>query len=691
MTLDVPDRVTESNFDAALRQLRAAPLAARGRDDLRSRLITYLHGTFDEALERGELEQAWDDFAQTVALHEPAELSPGEIDEQVGAMAEAVLQTFEPRGDEARVLGALLVLTLTASEPAPYAQRYDEVAQWSTEVRQALPSDTERVLGLVEVFEGVTTVAPLPDPVDRLSDLYIERHQLLQGAFGGMMGLQALLSPRGRGELQSLLAARGASVSDIVTLYLRAGRPEDVRRAVSPLGSLSGRDRELVQAARNLDSERRRAESISFLASQLGRNNPDVALDLCHEGHQLYPDQAVFTQCLAEVYRHLGDDQGALDYYIATLENDPTPENYERTLVYVTRRMEQELNEEDTRRAREIHDRARSILDSFHERFPDRQPPVQSHHLFYLIGIGEFNAGHIDRAIERLETSVQSTPTRAALSQLGVISLRRGQTEQAIRQFRQALDLVDSPTGENPLMRAVVLDNLADAYNADDQADRANTLHLEALEMLRVAENDMSAQASPDIFIQRGLVLYDLGRTNDARQALNSALAAAPQRRATYGRLLSFYVGHGMVEPALEVYHQAFNNSDLDRTWKIYYSMWIVGLQRRLDTTPDQAAVQFLESVEGDDWIEQLGRYYAGDLTYDQLLTSAQTQGQRAEAFYYEAILRLAGGDLDRGRELLQQVIDTNMMGYYEYEFARLLREDLGSSSSPAPQAATSP
>jgi len=37
------------------------------------------------------------------------------------------------------------------------------------------------------------------------------------------------------------------------------------------------------------------------------------------------------------------------------------------------------------------------------------------------------------------------------------------------------------------------------------------------------------------------------------------------------------------VEDAVDVLRRAFNHSELDRMWKIYFSMWVVGLQRRLE------------------------------------------------------------------------------------------------------------
>jgi tetratricopeptide (TPR) repeat protein len=684
--IEVPERVTDENYFEVVRRLHAAPGDARGRGELRDLVIQHLGRRFDEAMSHHDTDGAWTAFTQALGLYPGQELQRGVVSSRLGPMAEAMLGVYEPRGDEGKVLVALVVLTLTAEDPAPYSARYSDVSRWSTEARQAMPSDTERVFGLIRIWEQVTSNVATQEPVETLTDLYLERHLLLQGAFTGPPDLAALLSPSGEADFQNLLSVRGQSVADIVTLYLRAGRASDVRRAVGQLGNLVGPDRELVQATRNLENEHRRAEALVLLASNLGREHPDVALRLCHQGHRELPGDERFCLCLAELYRHFDDVAGAFEYYEAALEAAPTPENYDQALRYLAEQLQVALNTEDTRGARETFTRAERVLAGFIESHPDLEPPIRRDQLMFLIGMGEYNSGNIDASVQRFEASNASRPNRASLLQLGIIAERRGHADQAVRLYRSALDQREDD-GENPLDRAVVLGHLADATALAGQRDRAQTLYNEALEMLRVAAAELPPQAEPEVLIERGIVLHRLGRAAEGNVELNRALAVAPQRRATYGRLLSFYVGHGMVEESIDVFRMAFNHSDLERIWKIYFSMWLVGLQQRLGQTPDPIAERFLESVEGEEWIDLLGRYYAGSLPFETLLSRAETQGQRAEAYYYEAVLQLAGGNRERADQLLQQVIDTDMLGYYEYEFALLIRAGLAGSPPPRPTA----
>lgn len=690
VAVERPENITESNYLEMIRRLRAAPVTARGRDALRELLIGHIEQRFDEAITARNHDRAWETFTEALSLYQGSELERGRVARRLGPMAAALLEIFEPRGDESKVLVALLVLTLTDDEdPVGYANRYREVSRWSRDARGSLTTDTERVMGLVQVYEGVTAHTALQEPVDELSRLYLERHRLLQGAFSGPPDLAALLSPGGRAQMQRLLSARGQTVADIVTLYLRAGRPQDVRRAVSQLGNLMGNDRDLVQATRNLRSERRRAESLFFLAANMGRQRADVALQLCHEGFREFPEDARFGICLAEIYRHFEDVEGAFFYYESVLEADPSPENFEHALRYMTRQLQERLNVEDSRGARAAFTRAESVLESFIEHHPDLDPPIRQDQLTYLAGMGEYNAGNIDQAVERFEASNAVRPNRGSLIQLGLIAERRGRAEQAVRHFRAALDLRGSEgAGENPLRRAVVLTHLADSYELASNSERARTLYNEALEMLRVATSELPPEEAPEILIERGLILHKLGRADEGNADLRRALSSAPQRIASYGRLLSFYVGHGMLRESVEVFRLAFNHSQLPRMWKIYYSIWLTSLQRRLGEEPDQVATRFLEAVEGSDWIDRLGRFAAGQLPYNELISSAETQGQRAEAYFYEAVRQLAEGNRARADELLQQVIDTDMLGYFEYEFTLLIRA--GNAGAPAAAPASS-
>ena len=76
-------------------------------------------------------------------------------------------------------------------------------------------------------------------------------------------------------------------------------------------------------------------------------------------------------------------------------------------------------------------------------------------------------------------------------------------------------------------------------------------------------------------------------------------------------------------------------------------------------------------------------RYALGRISYDQLLTMADTPGKRAEVFFYQAMRLLAEGKSNDAHDLWSKVIDTKMASFFEYEMAsRYLRD--GAPTQPA-------
>jgi 16S rRNA C1402 (ribose-2'-O) methylase RsmI len=57
-------------------------------------------------------------------------------------------------------------------------------------------------------------------------------------------------------------------------------------------------------------------------------------------------------------------------------------------------------------------------------------------------------------------------------------------------------------------------------------------------------------------------------------------------------------------------------------------------------------------------------------LSFDELLSLASTSGQRAEAHFYEGLMKLAEGDRSTALERLRSTLATNMLYYNEYHVA---------------------
>jgi lipoprotein NlpI len=76
---------------------------------------------------------------------------------------------------------------------------------------------------------------------------------------------------------------------------------------------------------------------------------------------------------------------------------------------------------------------------------------------------------------------------------------------------------------------------------------------------------------------------------------------------------------------------------------------------------------------KGAAWWSKLARFGAGALAYDALLEEATTLGERAEAHFYEGARRLSVQDAPGAQALFTQVLQTQMVSFFEYSMAQEL------------------
>jgi lipoprotein NlpI len=80
----------------------------------------------------------------------------------------------------------------------------------------------------------------------------------------------------------------------------------------------------------------------------------------------------------------------------------------------------------------------------------------------------------------------------------------------------------------------------------------------------------------------------------------------------------------------------------------------------------------FLQSVQGGKWHADLARYGSGQLSEAELTRHADTPGKQAEANFYLAQAALRRGDRNQASELWRKVIQSSMLGFFEYEMSSL-------------------
>ncbi|HUS68762.1 MAG TPA: hypothetical protein VMZ28_29705, partial [Kofleriaceae bacterium] len=103
---------------------------------------------------------------------------------------------------------------------------------------------------------------------------------------------------------------------------------------------------------------------------------------------------------------------------------------------------------------------------------------------------------------------------------------------------------------------------------------------------------------------------------------------------------------------------------------KVYCSLWIIDLARRAKQPEDPLAQAFLKSTDGTKWYDSLARWATGREGEAVLTARADTPARKAEWAFYRAMRAHAEGKPDDARILWKQVIDTDMMAFFEYDMA---------------------
>ncbi|MBT8470623.1 MAG: tetratricopeptide repeat protein [Deltaproteobacteria bacterium] len=350
-------------------------------------------------------------------------------------------------------------------------------------------------------------------------------------------------------------------------------------------------------------------------------------------------------------------------------------ELYDEALGQLDQFIETRLTDPHPERSSSLARGAETILAERQKRWPDSTPPIAPNRLEFLIGMLEMNAGRAGEAQQRFENSLQSDENIEALMQLGLLLERTGRPAEAEKRFRRALELSPSATLAEEVRRAEILENLGNTSRAQGKLDEMKSQYAAALLAWTDARDQVDGATGAIVELRRGVLLDQLGRHEDAVEAFESAMTFAPQWRDVYAGILAHLVSAPVdIELASSVWRMSQLRLNLAPEWKVYFTLWIQFITARAGEPPVEAHRELLRSLGGSsNWWGKLASFGAGELDYAGLLSVASSLGERTEAFYYEGTRLFIDGDEERSREKLQQVLDTNMVSFFEFEMARKL------------------
>ncbi|HEY8431072.1 MAG TPA: tetratricopeptide repeat protein, partial [Sandaracinaceae bacterium] len=518
--------------------------------------------------------------------------------------------------------------------------------------------------------------------------LYVEQRDALVGAFGpegqgtraaGRLSLREL-------QLAPMLVQRAPV--DVAGVFLRHGElaqaVEHIRRMSGSAGGMEGEILHFLERARHDDASG--AQALEQIAGGFMRMRPSISRAICRLGARRFPTDARFPLCLARIASQEEDIADATGWYAEAVRLAPGErEVYDEALERLAELMGEGALTNDLAASRSVARSALAILDERTRRWPGSAPAVTRDALLLSIARAEMAHGNVAEARSRLASSLAARETREAHVQLGLLLERVGEPREAAEHFRRALDMTAQDSDESTAARAQLLEHLGDAFRRAGEDRQADRMYRQALALWDGLLRRVRGPREAQVQLRRGILLSRLGDARGSEQAFATAMDVAPSWREVYQAILA----HLVVSPpnlplAQQVMRRAQYQLTLEPEWKVYFALWVQAIAARAAAEPERDVAHVLRDAEGDTWIAHLAAFGRGDLDYDGLVRVARTRGQRAEAAFYQGTRLLGAGDVSGARQLFQQVLETGMVEFYEYQMA----QDLLGATVPAREVA---
>ncbi len=633
---------------------------------LRDRLIATVLSQAQSLADVGDYEGVVLEMSRLTSFLKPSDYASAVLPQQVEPIAKYITERGGRLGEEGYVLAANFILERSTGDEI-YKKRYDEIAAWGREARSNLDTVSEQYAGLISVWTDHADLTPAPEVLDTLADLHVAGRDAVAAESVEVRQRLGI-----GGERQLRLAPL-----NVAAVYLSHG---DIQSAVAKVdsmgqgGELQLRLLDLMRAAQGLDEQG--AASTFELVEGYRVARPDVAAGLCQSALVRFPTDYRFPTCMARVAADSERFADATAWYVIAIGLAAEMiELYDEALGQLDEFIETRLGDPHPERSSALARGAETILAERQRRWPDSTPPIAPNQLEFLIGMLEMNAGHADEAQRRFENSLQADENIEALMQLGLLLERTGRPAEAEKRFRRAFALSPSATLADDVRRAEILENLGNTSLAQGKTVEMKSQYRAALEAWTEARDQVEGATGAIVEMRRGVLLDQLGRHEEAVDAFQSAMTFAPQWRDVYAGILAHLVSAPVdIELASSVWRRSQLHLNLAPEWKVYFTLWIQFITARAGKPPVDEHRELLRSLGGSsNWWGKLASFGAGELDYTGLLSVAASLGERTEALYYEGTRLFIEGDEQGSRKQLQQVLDTNMVSFFEFEMARKL------------------
>jgi tetratricopeptide (TPR) repeat protein len=644
------------------------------REGLRRRVANEYARRLTTAVARKHHGDAYQALSQLLRLWTADDLrDPAAVGRGLAPYRQSIAEArrlFARAGKDRETAAALCALAvIEPDKAAQHRAELEEVFAFADQL--AIAENGESAVGArpIAILEELIDIHPARWLVDRLVGLYVERQKLLDAYFQKRSNDLGAIRAHGDGFVRTTW--------HIVRVLARTGRLAAAPAAYEPVTGL-GDDKELRDRVQRALAPGATAPDWVKLAARFQSSDPDkadfaAALAIAREAIRRFPSSPSAYLAAAEAARQLGESPLAIRLYEAGLRRDPDHADAASALAQLyIERIADLASSDRTRAAARGFQRFEAFHRSASARLGRRLEPDRADALAAL-GRGLASQGELDGARHYLEQSLAARPTLAALESLGTIEAKRDNFERAAELFARA---VRQPTNlpTERYQQCKLLRLLGDALLDEGQTEAGKARLREAL----VAWHKLSQQVElPDVLlaeslVEQGKILWRLGDRETALVAFDAAVDSDPDGATSHADVVAFLIVRNQYDRAVDAYHRALGSHSIGDYFKVYMSLWVMAEARRQGRTVDPIARDFLAGRDGRLWYDDLARFAGGRIDLPKLRARATTRGRRAELLYYSAVL---GGDVksdpSRARRLLEEVVSTDMVMFFEYDMAK--------------------
>ena len=660
------------DFERALNRYALLPPESAARRDQGAALEAFLGGYVTHQIDGGEYDEAVQALRYGVALYTPAELRDEAVTSTALAeMAGDVYRVTARRGAETPSLHALAVRQrfADAGGRARAVEQWKTLEEWVVRNGPFAEEPLLRHEELERALEDVAAAFPSPFVVRRLADLYLARYDAAKATKGQDAGSTA----QRRIEVTGYLLMRA---------YLRADDIDGARTALARV-ELDLPVAKLAELMNDAFRPRRSATALLAFAEQFA---PDAAADaedpyttqgwaivdnLSRRAVAGYPKDAYVHLLRARTLRNAGLGVAAIEHLRRCLALKEDVFGAWQELAQLEQRDLERIAARNPAAAADRLPRLEKMHDRATKLWSDRPIRPGMPEAFYTVAQGLYEVGDARRAELLLRRSVGIEPVPNSLDLLGTIALKQSKLGEAKARYEDLANLAYDNELTQLQWEARARQQLGEiALRRGDKADsmrhiRMALRHTNDL-LARPGDGDRSAR-----LVERGKLLFYLGDTTLAMADFARAAELSPDDVKVYADPLIAVVSHGYYDEARTIFRRAMARRSLAPSLKLYFSLWIAELARRQGHPVDPDAEAFVAAFAGHGWARSLAGHARGEITFDVLMKTANDRGQRAEAQFYEGLRRWDAGDSTAAKALLRKVIDTGMMGFFEYDMAQ--------------------